>query len=77
MLRNSILYDLPIFLAYLAIVPGMAVFLLRLETEFAEKYDSYYDAVRGGATFDAIKKRHIEMIDTARTSLLRFSGFRR
>jgi len=73
-LRNSILYDLPIFLAYLAIVPGMAVFLLRLETEFAEKYDRYYDAVRNGATFDAVKKRHIDMISTARTAL--FEVFR-
>ncbi|WP_456399835.1 exopolysaccharide Pel transporter PelG [Persephonella sp.] len=73
-LRNSILYDLPIFLAYLAIVPGMAVFLLRLETEFAEKYDNYYNAVRNGATFEAIKKKHIEIIETARTAL--FEVFR-
>ena len=35
-LRASIIYDLPIFLAYLSIVPGMAVFLVRVETDFAE-----------------------------------------
>ncbi|MFX5494607.1 exopolysaccharide Pel transporter PelG, partial [Acinetobacter baumannii] len=35
-LRASILYDLPIFLAYLSIIPGMAVFLVRIETDFAE-----------------------------------------
>ncbi|WP_457642049.1 exopolysaccharide Pel transporter PelG [Persephonella sp.] len=73
-LRNSILYDLPIFLAYLAIVPGMAVFLLRLETEFAEKYENYYKAVREGATFDSIRKRHVYMVETARTAI--FEVFR-
>ncbi len=73
-LRNSILYDLPIFLAYLAIVPGMAVFLLRLETEFSEKYDSYYRAVREGATLESILKKHSDMIQTARVSL--FEVFR-
>lgn len=35
-LRASILYDMPIFIAYLAIIPGMAVFLVRIETDFAE-----------------------------------------
>ena len=73
-LRNSILYDLPIFLAYLAIVPGMAVFLLRLETEFSEKYDSYYRAVREGATLESIMKKHSDMVGTARISL--FEVFR-
>ena len=37
-LRASIIYDLPIFLAYLSILPGMAVFLVRVETDFAEEY---------------------------------------
>jgi len=73
-LRNSILYDLPIFLAYLAIVPGMAVFLLRLETEFSEKYDSYYKAVREGATLESILKKHSDMVQTVRVSL--FEVFR-
>lgn len=31
-LHASVIYDIPIFLAYLAITPGMAVFLLRVET---------------------------------------------
>jgi uncharacterized membrane protein len=73
-LRNSIIYDLPIFLAYIAIVPGMAVFLLRLETEFAEKYDIYYRAIREGATFEAIEKKRNEMVETARTAI--FEVFR-
>ena len=41
-LRASIIYDMPIFLAYLSIVPGMAVFLVRVETAFAEQYDGFF-----------------------------------
>jgi len=56
-LRASIIYDLPIFLAYLSIVPGMAVFLVRVETDFAEAYDRFFDAVRGGETLAEIRRR--------------------
>ncbi|MCQ1056966.1 exopolysaccharide Pel transporter PelG [Photobacterium sp. ZSDE20] len=52
--RASYIYDLPIFIAYLAIVPGMAVFMLRMETDFADACLKYYDAVREGATLDSI-----------------------
>ncbi|HET6150565.1 MAG TPA: exopolysaccharide Pel transporter PelG [Polyangia bacterium] len=56
-LRASIIYDLPIFLAYLSIVPGMAVFLVRVETDFAEAYDRFFEAVRGGETLAEIRRR--------------------
>jgi uncharacterized membrane protein len=56
-LRASIIYDLPIFLAYLSILPGMAVFLVRVETDFAEAYDAFFDAVRGGETLAEIRRR--------------------
>jgi polysaccharide biosynthesis protein PelG len=49
-LRASLIYDTPIFLAYLSIIPGMAVFLVRIETDFAEYYDRFYRAVREGQT---------------------------
>jgi uncharacterized membrane protein len=56
-LRASIIYDLPIFLAYLSILPGMAVFLVRVETDFAEDYHAFFDAVRGGETLGEIRRR--------------------
>ncbi|NPA51592.1 MAG: exopolysaccharide Pel transporter PelG [Aquificae bacterium] len=46
--RTSILYDIPIFFAYLAIIPGLAVFLLRIETDYIQYYQSYYKAVVKG-----------------------------
>jgi polysaccharide biosynthesis protein PelG len=53
-LRASIIYDLPIFLAYLSIIPGMAVFLVRMETDFVESYDNFYNAIRQGDTLKHI-----------------------
>jgi uncharacterized membrane protein len=47
-LRASVIYDMPVFLAYLSIIPGMAVFLVRFETDFVEWYDKFYNAVREG-----------------------------
>jgi polysaccharide biosynthesis protein PelG len=55
-LRASLIYDIPIFLAYLSIVPGMAVFLVRVETDFADSYDAFYDAVRNGQSLLSIQR---------------------
>lgn len=52
--RASYIYDLPIFISYLAIVPGMAVFMLRIETDFAEACLKFYQAVREGGTLHSI-----------------------
>lgn len=61
-LRASLIYDLPVFLSYLSIIPGMAVFLVRIETDFVEYYDKFYDAVRGGGSLDYIESMRDEMV---------------
>ncbi|OUS32581.1 histidine kinase [Gammaproteobacteria bacterium 45_16_T64] len=63
-LRASIIYDLPIFLAYLSIIPGMAVFLVRMEADFAEQYDNFYNAIRNGDTLKHIQYKKRRMIYT-------------
>jgi uncharacterized membrane protein len=68
-LRASIIYDLPIFLAYLSIIPGMAVFLLRIETDFAEAYEGFFDAVRGNASLPEIEQLGTRMITSVREGL--------
>ncbi|PHQ90302.1 MAG: hypothetical protein COB42_05360 [Sulfurimonas sp.] len=68
-LQASIVYDMPIFLAYLSILPGMAIFFYRLESDFAEKYDLYYDAVRSGGTLGMIKQYKDEMIAVIRHAI--------
>lgn len=69
-LRGSIIYDPPIFLAYLSVIPGMAVFLLRMEADFVDTYDEFYDAVRNGGTLADIKRLKKSMINTIRQGFI-------
>ncbi len=69
-LRASIIYDLPIFLAYLSIIPGMASFLLRIETDFVDTYKSYYKAVNGDATLNEIRNKRSTMIQSIHSAYL-------
>ncbi|MEN7529606.1 MULTISPECIES: exopolysaccharide Pel transporter PelG [unclassified Cupriavidus] len=68
-LHASIIYDIPVFLAYLAIIPGMAVFLVRIETDFVEYYDAFYNAVRGGSSLEHIEDMRNTMVQTIRLGL--------
>lgn len=65
----SRIYDVPVFLAYLAIIPGMAVFLVRIETDFVEYFEKFYDAVREGGSLDHIEQMRDEMVFTIRQGL--------
>ncbi|SAL24971.1 exopolysaccharide Pel transporter PelG [Caballeronia telluris] len=68
-LRASIIYDIPVFLSYLAIIPGMAVFLMRIETDFVEYYDEFYNAVREGASLQHIERMRNAMVEALRNGL--------
>jgi polysaccharide biosynthesis protein PelG len=68
-LRASVIYDLPIFLAYLSIIPGMAVFLVRFETDFVEWYDRFYGAVRKGGSLQEIAEMRDGMVNAIRQGL--------
>ncbi|MCJ0765425.1 exopolysaccharide Pel transporter PelG [Variovorax terrae] len=69
-LRASLIYDMPVFLAYLGIIPGMAVFLVRFETDFVEWYDKFYNAVRQGGSLEEIARMRDEMVFAIRQGLL-------
>ena len=69
-LRSAFIYDPPIFLAYLAIIPGMAVFLLRMEADFVDRYDAFFNAIREGDTLPSIRRLKKEMIDTIQASFI-------
>jgi uncharacterized membrane protein len=68
-LKSSPIYDLPIFLAYLAILPGMASFLVRMETDFVDRHAEFYEGVRNGASLDYIEEAKSGMVRTARQGL--------
>lgn len=65
-LRASVIYDLPIFLAYLSIIPGMASFLLRVETDFVDAYKQYYQAINQGLPLGEIESRRHTMLGVIR-----------
>lgn len=69
-LRASPIYDVPIFLSYLLIIPGLAVFLMRLETDFVEAYNSFYDSIRNGGLLSEIISAKNDMINTARRGFI-------
>lgn len=69
-LRASPIYDLPIFLAYLSIIPGMAVFLLRMETEFVEFYHYFYNTAIMGGTLEQINHAKKNMIFSAKKGIM-------
>ncbi|MBX3206037.1 MAG: exopolysaccharide Pel transporter PelG [Labilithrix sp.] len=68
-IRHSVVYDVPIFVAYLSVIPGMAVFFVRIETDFAEQYERYYAAVRQGETLDELRRLRGALADAARSGI--------
>jgi uncharacterized membrane protein len=68
-MNGSVVYDIPIFMAYLTIVPGMAIFFFRLEAYFSEKYDLFFDAVKNGGTLNTIKSYKNDMIEVMRQAI--------
>ncbi len=70
-------YDLAIYLSLLSIVPGMAVFILEVETNFADRFQAYYDAVNLGRSFQEIttaKKQIILSLQAGFNRLLKVQG---
>jgi polysaccharide biosynthesis protein PelG len=62
-------YDTAIYLSLLSIVPGMAVFFLKLETEFADRYQSFFDAIQEGGSLREIRAAKQQVVDTLRRGL--------
>ena len=69
MLRSSAIYDIPIFLAYITIIPGMAVFFVRFETDFAECYSRYYGAILEHQPLETLVRYKVAMIDSIRLGI--------
>ncbi|HTX04965.1 MAG TPA: exopolysaccharide Pel transporter PelG [Steroidobacteraceae bacterium] len=77
-LHASMIYDKPIFLSYFTLIPGMAVFLLRMEVDFVHAYEHYYGAVRDGGALSAIRAYRTQMVVTAREGIydiIKVQGF--
>jgi uncharacterized membrane protein len=47
-------FDLPVFYAYLTVVPTLVTFVVSVETSFYEKFRAYYDKILNGGTLTDI-----------------------
>jgi uncharacterized membrane protein len=56
------LYDSTMFLAYLTVVPAIAVFLLSIETDFFERYQTFYKDVSSHAPWRKLTEDHEEIM---------------
>ncbi len=57
-------YDSAMFLAYLTIIPSMALFVFSVETNFFEKYLRFYRDIQRQATFEKIQSNHAGIIQS-------------
>lgn len=76
-LYASPIYDRVVYFSFLTIVPGMAVFLLKLETEFALANSQFYDMVLRKGTFAQVEVARDEMVEALRNGfslLLKVQG---
>ena len=65
-IRSSPIYDMPMFLAFIIMIPGLSVFFYEIEANFSRYYHRFYDGIRNGATIEEINKKHAELISLTR-----------
>lgn len=68
--RASLIYDLPIFMANLVIIPGLAVFLLTTETDFAQKCMRYFERLNDNANLNELTSLKRDMLSSYREGLI-------
>jgi uncharacterized membrane protein len=57
----STFYDLPVFFAFISVIPTLVTFVVSVETAFYEKFRIYYKQVIEGGTYQEMKKAKQEM----------------
>lgn len=59
--RYSPSYDVPVFFAFLSVIPTMVIFVVSVETSFYEKFRTYYSVILGSGTIQDITRAKKEM----------------
>lgn len=67
---NYTAYDSPLFVAYITIVPALAIFLLNIETGFYEEYKAFYEFVMAKQPLHKIIEKKQNMIKIIKNSFL-------
>lgn len=66
-LHSSPIYDMPMFVAFIIMLPGLSILFYEVEANFSRFYHRYYDAIRDGATMNEINQKHVELVAMGRT----------
>lgn len=64
------LHDQAVYFGFLSIIPGMAIFLLRFETEFSYHYTKFFSDLIGKAPLSQIETNRRNMVDSLHEELL-------
>ncbi len=64
-------YDTAMFLAYLSIVPSLAIFLVQVETNFAKRYFFYFQAIEKKNNLNVINENVNDIVISVREGLYR------
>lgn len=59
--RVSPFYDLPVFYAYLTVVPTLVTFVVSVETSFYDKFRDYYSKILNGGTLQEVAQAKRDM----------------
>ncbi len=68
-LIHAPLYDSAMFIASLVLIPALSQFVVQLETEFFEHYQSYYGTIQSHGTIDQIEAQRLRLQGGALESL--------
>lgn len=69
-LRAAPLYDFPMFIAYIAILPSMAVFLFHIEAKFSMIYPEFMKSIFSRKTLDEITAIKYELTISGRKTII-------
>lgn len=62
-------YEIPVFFAYLTIIPALGLFLIHIETDFYEKYKRFYSRVLNKGTYPMISEAKEAMAESLKKSI--------
>jgi len=62
--RVNMFYDVPVFFAFITVLPTLVMFVVVLETSFFEKYKMFYLQILNGGTIKSIQQSKNEMNKT-------------
>jgi uncharacterized membrane protein len=69
-LRASPIYDTPIFLAYLSIIPGMMVFQARMDNDITRSCTAFFRGIEQGDSLAMLQRSKQMLVVTMRDTLL-------